>query len=473
MARLLSYGDSSEREIVAKSRTIKSNLVRVFEEARQPFYVLDAQRKVIFCNQAMADWLDCSIEEITGWQCQYSSGDQILANRICPPPEAFSGRSSRFLISLPVQTRSGEFWEADCWMLAQTDQPSCVAVMVAEQTLELPLNSTAGRDQVDSQNSLGDLLKLVRHSLGSAAGLDPLLGQSDSVVLARRQIELAAAANADLLMVGPLGAGRRKLIEYVHYSQNEAAPLIPIEASFCDPEIIQQTIRELFVEPGKDPTAEPVGDQSQPTAGRILLLNAENLSKPTQVELRGFFQLSNFQFSLSATAGQSLIELADEGEFDRELAFQLSTFVVNLKPLSERAVDIPLLVQSRLEEFNARGGRQLNDANKAAMRLLTEYHWPGEYMELCELIGSACEQATGPNLVKADLPKRLLQAEAARQIGEAAVQEIDLNQFLSEIETELIRRAVSQCKGNKTQAAKLLNISRASLLRRWDQIESQ
>jgi len=459
---------------VAKSRTAKSNLFRAFERSNQPVYLLDADRNIIFCNDALAEWVSEPVEKITSWRCDFHSlgKTDAIAAQLCPPLEAFRGQTGHGKISHDPGNGKIEFRNAAFLTLEQIEDRPSVLVIVEDHAAPKPRINTPAH----SNNHYHDLLKRLRTEIGKNLGFEAILGISTASAKLRRQIQTLCQSASDIVIVGPTGSGRKKVAETIHYGATDqnrvtgleadkqspatSGLLIPINSSLCDPEMIQSTIRGLFADK----------DDSVP---RMLILEAEKLSRPSQIELREFFEMPDFRLSVLVTAAESLVGLAEENRFDQDLAVRLSTFEIRIPRLQDRAEDIPLLVQALVEKSNANGGRQLAGANKAAMQLLRQYHWPGEYSELEATISAACESATGPNIVKDDLPKRLAQAESAREFATRPVEQIDLPEYLGEIEAELIRRAVAQAKGNKTQAAKLLGISRASLLRRWSQIENQ
>src|SRR5262249_17443143 len=151
-------------------------------------------------------------------------------------------------------------------------------------------------------------------------------------------------------------------------------------------------------------------------------------------------------------------------------ARRLSTLVIELPPLVQRRDDIPLLAQMFLEELNAAGGKQLRGFAADAMDRLTLYDWPGQIDELSAMVRQAFSQAEGYEITSADLPKQLrLAAEAARH-PRPVVESIDLEKFMTQVEAELIERALRQAKQNKSQAARLLGMTRPRLYRRMVQL---
>jgi DNA-binding NtrC family response regulator len=102
--------------------------------------------------------------------------------------------------------------------------------------------------------------------------------------------------------------------------------------------------------------------------------------------------------------------------------------------------------------------------------MLLAYSWPGNVEELAETIHQSCEHAAGPLVQVSDLPPRLHHAADKEARPAAEPERIELDAYLATIETELLRRAMAQSRGNKTKAAELLGIHRARLIRRLVQL---
>ena len=116
--------------------------------------------------------------------------------------------------------------------------------------------------------------------------------------------------------------------------------------------------------------------------------------------------------------------------------------------------------------MNSLGGKQLTGFSPEAFDRLAAYAWPGNAAELSEVIAAAHTTADGPLVEAGNLPPVLSLADAARRRPRRADQVIVLDQFLADIERELIQRALARGKGNKTKAARLLGLTRPRLYRR-------
>jgi DNA-binding NtrC family response regulator len=153
------------------------------------------------------------------------------------------------------------------------------------------------------------------------------------------------------------------------------------------------------------------------------------------------------------------------------LAYALSTITIHLPTLRDRLEDLPLLAQVFLEDLNAAGGKQVGTFASETLDLLAAYRWPGNLDELAAVVAEAHEQATGPLVMPADLPKRIGLATETLPRSKRTDESIVLEDFLARVERELIERALARAKGNKTRAAKLLGMTRPKLYRRLVQLK--
>jgi DNA-binding NtrC family response regulator len=142
-----------------------------------------------------------------------------------------------------------------------------------------------------------------------------------------------------------------------------------------------------------------------------------------------------------------------------------------MESLSKRVEDIPLLSQALLERDNNRRKKQLSGFANETLQLFIEFNWPENIDQLNRTIQLAALNADSALIQPDNLPDQFHQSLRAMRIGTAKETKINLDQFLREIEKELISRAMREAKGNKAKAASLLGISRPKLLRRLQNFE--
>ncbi len=452
---------------MARNRSTAGALQRLMSESSLPVYVLDDQRRIVYCNPACVEWTGIEAAQLIGARCDYhslpqdSDGERAAAG-LCPPPEVFGGQRASAAVSCRRATGELSRRWATFVPLSHTEENAGVIAVVDG-------NDLSDNEPVDSAvdeltpAEIHQRLMTFRQVTAAPYRISQLVGESALVRRVRAQVALAAHSDAGALIIGPRGSGREHVARTIHYgdSRLSAGRLLPVACPLFDAELLQTTIRDFKRRP-----AESAGQR----AGSVMLLDVDQLPADAQIELAGFFSLPDFSLRTIATARRPLLESADEGQFRQDLAFALSTLVIELPALADRPEDIPLLAQLFLEEVNAAGGTQFSGFTSDALDRFAAYPWPGNLDELADFVRQACNRAAGPLIAPADLPERIKLSADAQAFAPRHEETIVLDDFLAEIETELIRRALARAKGNKTRAAELLGINRARLLRRMAQI---
>ncbi len=150
-----------------------------------------------------------------------------------------------------------------------------------------------------------------------------------------------------------------------------------------------------------------------------------------------------------------------KGTFRADLLYRIRVARIHLPPLRERKEDIPLLVTSFLTEGRASMGKVIHRATPSAMAALMEYHWPGNVRELKSTIECAMIHCKGDTLDMTDLPPELRQEPGGLQPA-TAIPTDERSRFVS---------ALSRAHGNRTKAARLLGMSRATFYRRLTELD--
>jgi DNA-binding NtrC family response regulator len=438
-------------------------LQRFLKNLRQPLYVVDDERRIVYLNDACAAWLGAEATDLLGRTCRYQSGDPdpiaAAADALCPPPEVFQGQRVKALV---VKSNAGEASNqriADFIPLAgENVECAGVLALVSEQT-ESPDPATT--DSAESAR-LHTVVQRFRQSLRGWYRLDRLAGESAAMARVRAQVKLAAKTGAVALIVGPPGSGRQHAARTIHSLSDAAEGAFSlVSCSALPAELLRSTVGALN-DRCRQSKNEP------PTT--ILLADIDALPSELHHEFAKWLAAEPKNLRVLATAREPLGELARRGAFRAELAELLGTLVIDIPPLAKRREDIPLLAQMLLEELNGQSTKQLRGFSPEALDRLVQYDWPGEVDELAAIVRESCAAAEGVEVTGDDLPKRLRLAAEAAQFPRKPVEPIELEKLLASIETELIQRALRQAKGNKSQAAKLLGLNRPRLYRRMVQL---
>ena len=434
----------------------------MIQQAAQPIYAVSAGMRVVFCNQALCDATGFDDEFLTSLTCVYqTASDQPpskrLATGLCPPPDAFSGHPSQGWITLLTENhaelRPATFIPTGAnEALSNLENGVIVFVHEAQPDNQPP---PLGREESPDNRHLHTAISQMQLATASSINIDRLVGISPAAQRIRKQVEVAGKTGANVAIIGPPGSGRHNIATLIHFANGPelAGPMIPIRCPLSNMETVQETIKELYRSHKQFPD-EPLG--------RLFLRDVDQLPEQAQAELLGFLQLPDFQLSLIATASPQV-----ENRLRPELWQHLSTLTIELPRLMERREDIPYLAHAIVEQFNDANRAQLAGIDSETQSLLTRYDWPGELNELVEAIDIACRETTAVQIRLQDLPQHLrIALRFLDQEPAADKTTIDLDNFLAEIEEQLIRRAVAHTGGNKSEAARLLGISRPRLLRR-------
>jgi len=182
-----------------------------------------------------------------------------------------------------------------------------------------------------------------------------------------------------------------------------------------------------------------------------------------------------------AASNVNLERAVDDGKFRRDLFYRLSVFPIQLPPLRERREDIHPLVIHFLEHYKQKTGRFVSGISKAAIQALISYDWPGNVRELENAIERAVIIAAGRQIELDDLPlaisrvsieqEAMIRAERAQAAneGRSAKLEIEVPSSMDEIERQAIEATLDYTSGDKTRAARLLNIGRKTIYRKLEQ----
>lgn len=333
----------------------------------------------------------------------------------------------------------------------------------------------------------------LKHALHERYGEDRIIGQAPAI---RRAIELAlsvADTQTSVLIQGQSGTGKELLANLIHFnSGREDKPYIKLNCGAI-PETLLES--ELFGhEKGSftDARSRRRGRFEEADGGTLFLDEVGEMSLAAQVRLLRVLQDGEFtriggnevlksDVRIIAASNVNLEEAVENGTFRRDLFYRLSVFPIQLPPLRDRPEDIHVLVIHFLEHYKQRTGRFVKGISRDALRALTSYDWPGNVRELENAIERAVIIAAGRQIELEDLPSAIANLAAQRQSmlraerahaaneGRTSTLEIDLPSSMEEIERHAIEATLDYTSGDKTRAAKLLDIGRKTIYRKLDQ----
>ncbi len=311
-----------------------------------------------------------------------------------------------------------------------------------------------------------------RDALAFPEAFQEILTQDAEMLRIFQMVEKMAQPDNSILIWGESGTGKELIAKAIHrISRRRDQHFVAVNAGVFANELFAS---EFF---GHDKgaftgaSAAKKGFLEEADKGTLFLDEIGELALPIQVKLLRVLQEGEF-FRLGSTKNQKvdvriiaatnkdLLSEMKKGNFRKDLFYRLNMSSVYLPPLRERKGDIPLLCQHFLSRYSEQNEKKIARISDPAMRLLNQYDYPGNVRELMNIINSAVIIESGGELHKKSLPHYFLESAHAAEAAPAG----GTLQSLNEMEREQIRRVLAGTKGNKSQAAKILGISRVSLL---------
>jgi DNA-binding NtrC family response regulator len=305
-----------------------------------------------------------------------------------------------------------------------------------------------------------------------------MIGESAAIKALEEQIlKIAQAQVSNILVTGESGAGKELVARHIHklmFGQDGSwnAPFISVncaampetllesqlfgyvKGSFTDAKSDQKGLFEL----ARDGTIllDEIGDMKPELQSKLLRVLEER--KVRRIGGKGEIEVN---VTVIATTNRNLSAAVNEGAFRRDLFFRLSTFYLHVVPLRERTDDIPLLAGHFLAHFATKyKKKKLKGFSPEAEQSLVSYAWPGNVRELKNLVERIVVLENEDIIKPQHLPKWIFGESITT--GRPAAEKFVLPDdgiSLEDVEKDLILQALEKAGNNKTQAAKLLNIS--------------
>jgi len=321
-------------------------------------------------------------------------------------------------------------------------------------------------------------LERIKNAMHSTQGCERLVGSSGRAQVVYDLIRRVTNLNAFVLITGESGTGKELVASAIHNLGNRAKhPFIAVSCGAIPESLIEA---ELFGhEKGAftGSTGVRAGYLEQAGAGTLFLDEIGELSINTQVKLlrvlqqKEFCRLgSNRLIPLNArvvfATHRNLQQMVEAGTFRPDLFFRVNVMTINVPTLRERTEDIPTLARHFLERYATEYEKPVTDIRPNAMELLVDYDWPGNIRELENVIQGAVILADGDCITRAELPDHLQQlAEEKAVHAELDSERGCFEEQMWNFKVSLANRAISECNGNKSLAARKLRVSRAYLHR--------
>ncbi len=319
----------------------------------------------------------------------------------------------------------------------------------------------------------------LREALGRRYEFGNIIGRSPAMQEIFATVARVAPTRATVLLAGESGVGKDMIARAIHqHSPRHDRPFVKINCTAL-PENLMES--ELFgYEKGAFTGANITkpGKFEQADTGTVFLDEIGDVPASVQVKLLRILQEREFErlgsnktrhidVRVLAATNVDLRAALENGTFREDLYYRLNVMPVNIPPLRERKEDIPALADHFVKKLAEETGSRANALSSGAMQRLLSYHWPGNVRELENVIERSLVLAPSETLQAEDI--RLDMSPRAKPAANAE-HFLPEGMSLDDYEQSIIREALKRANGNKSQAARLLGLTRNALRYRLTQM---
>jgi two-component system response regulator AtoC len=315
----------------------------------------------------------------------------------------------------------------------------------------------------------------LRQAVRKKHQFDELVAKSDAMQQVFKTITKAAEFKTTVLITGESGTGKELVARALHrHSSRKNSPFVAVNCGAIPETLLESELfghkRGAFTDASTDKRGlfeeahggtlflDEIGEM--PLALQVKLLRA--LQEHT-IRRLGDVEDKRVDVRVVTATTRDLQREVNEKRFREDLFYRLNVLQIAIPPLRDRKEDIMLLLEHFMDKSNMRLGTRIHGLSPRAIKMLMDYPWPGNVRELENTIERACVLAERETLSEHDLPERLNETHSPVSLALSG-HELSIKKTVRHIEESLIRRALEKTKGNRTTAARLLEISHRALL---------
>jgi len=334
---------------------------------------------------------------------------------------------------------------------------------------------TAGFDQMRLRAENAEL----RAQLQDRYRFDTIVGQSNAMRQVFATLELVAPMNSTVLISGETGTGKELIARTIHHNSPRADQRFVAFNAAAIPETLAEA--ELFGHTKGAFTGavnSRVGRFEMAHRGTLFIDEVGLMPLPLQskllrtlqereIERIGESRPIKFDARIIAASNNDLRKMVKDGTFREDLFYRLNVIPVTLPPLRERREDVPLLARHFVQKSCRSNNLPAKTLSQDAVRTLMNFSWPGNIRQLENAVEHAVAMSGAETSIAAStLPEELLAQTQTAIMPTVSIPDegINFTSIVSQLERELILRVLEKTRGNKRQAARLLNLSRTTFI---------
>jgi DNA-binding NtrC family response regulator len=315
----------------------------------------------------------------------------------------------------------------------------------------------------------------LREALGQRYEFKNIVAQSPKMQQVLATVARVAPTSSTVLLGGESGVGKDLVARAIHeHSRRASGPFVKINSTAIPENLLES---ELF---GYEKGAFTGAVGSKPgkfelaDKGTLFLDEIGDVPPATQVKLLRVLQEREFErlggtrtvkvdVRLVAATNRDLRAALEQGAFREDLYYRLNVVPINIPALRDHKEDVPALVDHFIKQQAHEAGKTITGISPEAMRILVNFHWPGNVRELRNIIERAIALSPGGRIEAADIQLDIGPPRPGATPSGSGIPFPPEGVSLDEFEDEIIREALRRAAGNKSQAARLLGLSRNAL----------
>jgi sigma-54 dependent transcriptional regulator, acetoin dehydrogenase operon transcriptional activator AcoR len=440
-----------------KSLLEPENLALILDSLKLGIIAHTPERIITVFNKEAEKITGYSKEEVIGKDCHNIFGSPFCGNKcsFCGDSLSFSSENKEYPLSFV--DRDGVTHHLEMNVSAIINKDHVFTGVLA-----------SFKDITDTFN-----LSLKAENISSFAGI---IGQDKAMQDIFRQIRDVALYNYPVCISGKTGTGKERVALAIHdISAYGNGSFVPVNCGAIPEGIVESELFGHVKGAFSGAIKDRKGRFELAHKGTLFLDEVADLPLNTQVKLLRFLQEGSFEkvggekkvlvdVRIISASNKNLKEEVKAGRFREDLFYRLNVIPVHLPPLRQRKSDIPLLVSHFLKEAEQENSNPVPGLAHESLNILMDYHWPGNVRELKNVIQFSVVRSHGDQILPKDLPMEITHEQPIAAREEAPAQPY-IAPDRGKLDADSVKAALKKAGGNKSKAAKLLGVGRATLYR--------